>query len=78
VRHIGTSVAILMKQHGVFTIGATVKKALKAAVMVEDIARTVWLALQIGQVEELPAEEIAANYDRYQNRYGTFAASQRG
>jgi L-ribulose-5-phosphate 4-epimerase len=78
VRHIGTSVAILMKQHGVFTIGATVKKALKAAVMVEDIARTVWLALQIGQVEELPAEEIAANYDRYQHRYGTFAASKIG
>jgi len=67
-----------MKQHGVFTIGSTVKKAVKAAVMVEDVARTVWLALQIGDVEELPAEEIAANYDRYQNRYGTFAASKIG
>jgi ribulose-5-phosphate 4-epimerase/fuculose-1-phosphate aldolase len=78
VRHIGTSVAILMQQHGVFTIGATVKKALKAAVMVEDVARTVWLAMQIGQVAELPAEEIAANFDRYQNRYGTFAASKIG
>ncbi|MCX6030673.1 MAG: L-ribulose-5-phosphate 4-epimerase [Chloroflexi bacterium] len=76
LQHIGNSVAILMKQHGVFTIGATVMKAVKAAVMVEDIARTVWLALQIGQVEELPAEEIAANFDRYQNRYGTFQASQ--
>jgi ribulose-5-phosphate 4-epimerase/fuculose-1-phosphate aldolase len=62
----------------VFTIGATVKKALKAAVMVEDVARTVWLAMQIGQVAELPAEEIAANFDRYQNRYGTFAASKIG
>jgi L-ribulose-5-phosphate 4-epimerase len=78
VRHIGASAAILMKQHGVFTIGATVTKALKAAVMVEDIAHTVWLAMQIGQVEELPPEEIAANYDRYQNRYGTFLASQIG
>jgi L-ribulose-5-phosphate 4-epimerase len=76
VRHIGSSVAILMKQHGVFTIGKTIPKAVKAAVMVEDVAKTVWLALQIGQVEELPAEEIAANHDRYQNRYGTFAASQ--
>jgi L-ribulose-5-phosphate 4-epimerase len=76
VQHIGSSVAILMKQHGVFTIGATVAKALKAAVMVEDVARTVWLAMQIGQVEELPAEEIAANYDRYQHRYGTFAAGR--
>jgi len=76
-REIGTSVAILMKQHGVFTIGTTVQKAVKAAVMVEDIAKTVWLAMQVGRVEELPAEEIAANYDRYQHRYGTFEASQR-
>jgi L-ribulose-5-phosphate 4-epimerase len=75
LQHIGNSVAILMRQHGVFTIGPTVQKALKAAVMVEDVARTVWLAMQIGQVEDLPPEEIAANYDRYQHRYGTFAAS---
>ena len=75
VRCIGSSVVILMQNHGVFTIGKTVQKALKAAVMVEDIAHTVWLALQIGQPEELPAEEVAANFDRYQNRYGTFAAS---
>jgi L-ribulose-5-phosphate 4-epimerase len=54
----------------------SVEKALKAAVMVEDIAKTVWLALQIGEVEELPAAEIAANFDRYQNRYGTAEASR--
>lgn len=75
LRSIGNSPAILMKQHGVFTIGPTVQKALKAAVMVEDVARTVWLAMQIGQVEELPADEIAANYERYHTRYGTFQAS---
>ncbi len=75
VRYIGASTAILMKQHGVFTIGTTVQKALKAAVMVEDVARTVWLAMQIGQVEALPPEEVAANFERYQNRYGTFGAS---
>ena len=78
VEHIGASPAILMGQHGVFTIGRTVQKALKAAVMVEDVAKTVWLAMQIGAVQELPAEEVAANYDRYQNRYGTFAASKLG
>ncbi len=76
LRHIGNSPAILMKQHGVFTVGSSAEKALKAAVMVEDVARTVWLAMQIGQVEELPAEEIAANYERYQRRYGTFQAGQ--
>jgi L-ribulose-5-phosphate 4-epimerase len=75
LRAIGHSPAILMKQHGVFTVGKSVQKALKAAIMVEDIAKTVWLAMQLGPVEELPAAEITANFDRYQNRYGTFAAS---
>ncbi len=76
VEYIGPSLAVLMRQHGVFTIGASVEKALKAAVMVEDIAKTVWLALQIGQVEELPPEEIEANYERYSTRYGTSDASR--
>ena len=77
VEHIGPSLAVLMRQHGVFTIGPSVEKALKAAVMVEDIAKTVWLALQIGEIEELPAEEIAANYERYSTRYGTMDASRK-
>ncbi len=76
LRCIGDSPAILMKQHGVFTVGKSVMKAVKAAVMVEDVARTVWLAMQIGQVEKLSDEEIAANFDRYQNRYGTSDASR--
>lgn len=76
LRSIGHSPAILMKNHGVFTIGKSPEAALKAAVMVEDVARTVWLALQIGQPEELPAEEVNANYDRYQHRYGTAKASE--
>ncbi len=75
LRSIGDSVAILMKNHGVFTIGKTVQKALKAAIMTEDVAKTVWLALQIGVPDELSPEEVAANYDRYQNRYGTAQAS---
>jgi L-ribulose-5-phosphate 4-epimerase len=76
LRSIGNMPAILMKNHGVFTVGKSVQAALKAAVMVEDIARTVWLALQLGQPDELPAEEVAANFDRYQHRYGTKNASQ--
>lgn len=75
LRSIGDSVAILMKNHGVFTIGKTVQKALKAAIMTEDVAKTVWLALQIGMPDELSSEEVAANFDRYQNRYGTTKAS---
>ncbi|MDO5066165.1 MAG: L-ribulose-5-phosphate 4-epimerase [Propionibacteriaceae bacterium] len=72
---IGHSPAVLMKQHGVFTIGPNINKALQAAVMVEDVAATVFAAMQLGQVEDLPAEEIAANFDRYSNRYGTINAS---
>ena len=56
VESIGESPAVLLKNHGVFTVGPTGAAALKAAVMVEDIARTIWLALQIGQPEEIPVE----------------------
>lgn len=76
VRSIGHAPAIVMKQHGVFTIGPTIDKALQAAVMVEDIAHTVAVAEGLGTLERLPADEIAANYDRYSNRYGTEAASE--
>ena len=73
---IGESPAILLKQHGVFTIGKTIADALKAAVMVEDAARTVHAAEQIGMPRPLPAEEIEANHTRYRTRYGTSAASE--
>jgi L-ribulose-5-phosphate 4-epimerase len=76
-RSIGSSPAILMRQHGVFTIGSSITKALKAAVMVEDIAKTIWLASQIGELRELPKEEVRANHERYTQRYGTASASQR-
>ena len=75
VAKIGRSPAILMRQHGVFTIGPTINKALQAAIMVEDVAHTVAIAMGIGQIEVLPDEEIEANYDRYHNRYGSMAAS---
>jgi L-ribulose-5-phosphate 4-epimerase len=70
VESIGSSRAVLLKNHGVFTIGPTGEAALKAAVMVEDIARTIWLALQIGQPDEIPAEEIEKLHHRYQHEYG--------
>ncbi len=70
VRSIGTSPAILMKNHGVFTIGKTPEAAVKAAVMVEDVARTVFYALQLGQVDEIPLEEVARAHKRYMEEYG--------
>ena len=70
VDHIGTCAAVLLKNHGVFTIGNSAKSAVKAAVMVEDIAKTVHLALQLGQPDEIPADAVAKLHDRYMNVYG--------
>ncbi len=70
VESIGHSPACLLKNHGVFTVGTTGEKALKAAVMVEDVAKTVWLALQLGQPDEISEEDIAKLHDRYTNVYG--------
>ncbi len=70
VRSIGTSPAILMKNHGVFTIGRTVMSAVKAAVMVEDVAHTVFLALRLGEVDEIPPSEVARAHRRYVEKYG--------
>jgi L-ribulose-5-phosphate 4-epimerase len=62
--------AILLGNHGVFAWGGSVKDALKAAVMVEDVAKTVHLALQLGDPVHLDAEEALKWWDRYHNRYG--------
>jgi L-ribulose-5-phosphate 4-epimerase len=67
---IGSSTAVLLKNHGVFTIGKTGEDAVKAAVMVEDIARTAWLALSLGQPDEIPPEEVAKLHRRYTEVYG--------
>jgi L-ribulose-5-phosphate 4-epimerase len=70
VEHIGTSPAVLLKNHGVFTIGSTAQNAVKAAVMVEDVACTVWRALQLGQPDEIAPADVAKLHDRYMHVYG--------
>jgi L-ribulose-5-phosphate 4-epimerase len=64
------SPAVLMRNHGVFTIGRSAKAAVKAAVLCEDVARTVHIARQLGQPVAIAPESIDALYDRYQNAYG--------
>ncbi|MET7420274.1 L-ribulose-5-phosphate 4-epimerase [Dactylosporangium sp. NPDC005555] len=71
------SPAVLMLQHGPFTIGATAKAAVKAAVMCEDVARTMHFARQLGAVERLPDQAVASLHDRYQNVYGQPQGGQR-
>jgi L-ribulose-5-phosphate 4-epimerase len=70
IESIGASPAVLMKNHGVFTIGVTPEAAIKAAVMVEDVARTVFYAMQLGPLEEIPAAEVARARRRYLEEYG--------
>jgi L-ribulose-5-phosphate 4-epimerase len=62
--------AVLMANHGPFTVGVTAKDAVKAAVMVEDVARTVHFARQLGEPVGIAPSDINSLYDRYQNVYG--------
>jgi L-ribulose-5-phosphate 4-epimerase len=64
------SPAVLMRNHGVFTIGATAKAAVKAAVMCEDVARTVHISRQLGEPLPIDQHHVDALFDRYQNVYG--------
>ncbi|MFD2767463.1 L-ribulose-5-phosphate 4-epimerase [Micromonospora eburnea] len=64
------SPAVLMRNHGVFTIGRDARAAVKAAVMCEDIARTAHLARTLGTPLPIAAADVDALYDRYQNIYG--------
>ena len=70
IESIGSSVAVLLKNHGVFTIGKSAEAAVKAAVMTEDCAHTVWLAMQLGPVEAIPAESVEKLHYRYTHIYG--------
>jgi len=67
--------AILLGKHGVFAWGKSPASAIKSAAMVEDVARTLILAKQIGQIEALPPEQISLWNDRYKHRYGQSKAA---
>jgi L-ribulose-5-phosphate 4-epimerase len=67
---IGASPAILLRNHGVFTLGPSAEAAVKAAVMVEDIAATVWTALQIGTPDILDDDAVERLHRRYTTVYG--------
>ena len=67
--------AVLMQNHGPFTIGKNGEDAVKAAVMCEEVARTAAAARQLGTAIPIPAETIDRLYDRYQNVYGQHGES---
>jgi len=64
------SPAVIMQNHGVFTVGPTPLAAVKAAVMCEDVARTVFLAHQLGEPILISPENIARLHRRYTTEYG--------
>ncbi|MFH9610207.1 L-ribulose-5-phosphate 4-epimerase [Streptomyces sp. NPDC017448] len=64
------SPAVLMRSHGPFTVGRDARSAVKAAVMVEDVARTVHYAQQLGTPDAIDADAVDRLYERYQNVYG--------
>jgi L-ribulose-5-phosphate 4-epimerase len=71
------SPAVLMQNHGVFSVGPTARAAVKAAVMCEDVARTVHIARQLGAPLPIDQPHIDSLFDRYQNVYGQRATEER-
>lgn len=69
------SPAVLLASHGVFTTGPTARDAVKAAVMCEDAARTVYLAGQLGEPLQLTGAQVDALHKRYVEEYGQRPAS---
>lgn len=69
--------AVLMQNHGPFTIGVNPKDAVKAAVMCEDAARTIHIARQGGELVPIPQTEIDSLFNRYQNVYGQSGDARR-
>ena len=64
------SPAVLMRNHGPFTVGPSARKAVAAAVMVEEVAKTVHVSRQLGEPVRIPQADVDRLYDRYQNVYG--------
>ena len=75
VKYRKTAPAVLLAHHGAFSFGGTPRAALKAAVMLEDVAKTCHLAMLLGTPNALPAEEVRKWYERYHTTYGQEGSS---
>jgi len=70
ISKIGRSLAIIMQNHGVFTIGSSPQEATKMAVEVEEIAKITHLAMSLGQPILLSDDQVDYMVDLYRNQYG--------
>ena len=64
------SPAVLMQNHGPFTIGKDAESAVKAAVMLEEVAKAVHHAQALGVPIPIPQSDIDDLSDRYRSVYG--------
>ena len=70
INKIGRALAIVMQNHGVFTIGSSPQQATKMAVEVEEIAKITHLAMLRGQPILLTVEQLDYMVNLYRNDYG--------
>ena len=71
VKYIGNRRAVILKNHGVVTVGGTLKEALYSAVYLEDAAHTYIMAKAIGTPEILNKEQVAVAVDKFKRgHYG--------
>lgn len=70
VRKIGDKFAIIMRNHGIYTIGKNATQALKMAVEVEEIAKITHFAMCQGEPIKLSEADIKFTRAIYENDYG--------
>lgn len=70
VKYGSKSKAVILRKHGIFTIGSTPEKAVDLAILVENSAFVAWLSFHLNPPAPLSEKEIKALYYRQQNIYG--------
>jgi L-ribulose-5-phosphate 4-epimerase len=70
LRVIGRSLAVIMQNHGVFTIGESASQATRVAVEVEEIAKITHHAMLRGTPIELTEAQVAEVISVYTEQYG--------
>jgi len=70
VNKIGNSKAIIMKNHGPFTVGTSVNEALKAVIFLEESAKTLIMAKILGEPQSIPESMVNKLHKNYIEKYG--------
>ena len=76
VRHLGGKRAVILRNHGVVTVGKSIREALYAAIYLEDAAKCYVAARTLGTPIELDAEQVRQAVKVFQN-YGQHSVGRR-